>query len=392
MEQSFDFDAIISRRNTNSYKWDAHHDVDVQPMWVADMDFRTAPPVIEALARRVQHGIFGYTYVPDAFYNATVNWFSSKHNWTINPDSIIYTSGVVPAISAIIKAFTSPGDAVATLTPVFNCFYSSIRNNGCSVASVPLKIIDNRYEIDFELLAQVFARPEVKLFLLCNPHNPGGRVWTRQELTRIAKLANANGVIVVSDEIHCELTYPDFFYTPYGTLPADLIGDAVICISPSKAFNIAGLQIAVIVANDSTMRQRIDKAININEVCDVNPFGVEALIVAYTQGEPWLEALKKYLYGNYLYVKEYFDMHLAPLKMMSAESTYLAWIDCRALGLSSDEIDVILQREAHLRISPGNIFGSEGEGFIRLNFACPRQILVDILPKLKKLTNRYKAK
>ncbi|MDE6715066.1 MAG: pyridoxal phosphate-dependent aminotransferase [Muribaculaceae bacterium] len=392
MEQSFDFDTIISRRNTNSYKWDSHHESDMQPMWVADMDFRTAPPVIEALSRRVQHGIFGYTYVPEAFYNATEDWFSTKHGWNINPDSIIYTSGVVPAISAIIKAFTSPGDAVATLTPVFNCFFSSIRNNDCSVASVPLKIINNRYEIDFDLLAKVFVRPDVKIFILCNPHNPGGRVWTRQELKLIAELAHENGVKVISDEIHCELTYPDFSYTPYGTLPAALIKDAVVCISPSKAFNIAGLQIAVIVANDKSMRQRIDKAININEVCDVNPFGVDALIAAYTQGAPWLEALNKYLYGNYLYVKEYFEKYLAPLNMMSAESTYLAWIDCTALGLTSEEIDAILQREAHVRVSPGSIFGPEGEGFIRLNFACPRQILEEVLPKLKNLTNRYKAK
>lgn len=388
MSEKFDFDTIISRRNTNSYKWDTTPDERVQPMWVADMDFHTAPAIVDTLARRVQHGIFGYTHVPEQYYNATVEWFSSRHNWKINPESIIYTSGVVPAISAIIKAFTSPGDAVATFSPVFNCFYSSIRNNGCAVAPIPLIIINNRYEIDFGALYSTFSRPDVKMFLLCNPHNPGGRVWTRNELLQIAEIAQNNNVIVVSDEIHCELTYPGYSYTPYGTLPHNLVNNAVICSSPSKAFNIAGLQIANIVACDKQMMQKIDKAININEVCDVNPFGVEALIAAYTQGRPWLDALNKYLYDNYLFVKEYCDKNLTPLKMMSAESTYLAWIDCRELALTSDEIDVILQREAHIRVSPGNIFGPEGEGFIRLNFACPRKILQHTLPELGVLIGR----
>lgn len=401
MTHHYDFDIKYTRRGTNSYKWDTNPDSSVIPLWVADMDFRTATPIIDALRKRVKRGIFGYTHVPEEYYTAITNWFSRKHNWNINPEWIIYTSGVVPAISAVIKALTKPGDAVAVLTPVYNCFYSSIRNNECSVARIPLMLVNNRHEINFSLVESTFARPDVSFFLLCNPHNPGGRVWTRNELHRLAIIAKKHDVIIISDEIHCELTYPGKIYTPLGslieTLPQQIRPHMVICNSPSKSFNIAGLQIANIIAPDLDLRNNINHAININEVCDVNPFGVDALIAAYNKSEDWLEEVKEYLYQNYLTVKDFLatDATLNPdgeplLTLIEAESTYLAWINCHKLKLSSHDIDQILQSEGHIQISPGTIFGPEGEGYIRLNFACPRMVLKKALRSLRILAKYRK--
>ena len=261
----YDFDEIIPRRHTNSYKWDSAADSDVLPLWVADMDFRTAPAITEALADRVGHGIFGYTRVPDEYYEAVCAWFKRRHGWAIEKEWMIYTSGVVPAVSAVIKALTVPGDKVLVQTPVYNCFFSSIRNNGCEVASNPLVYENHTYRIDFEDLERKASDERVKVMLLCNPHNPAGRVWTREELIQIGEICLRHNVTVVSDEIHCELTYPGHAYTPFASLPETFTGHAVTCISPSKAFNIAGLQIANIVAPDEDMHRRIDKAININE-------------------------------------------------------------------------------------------------------------------------------
>lgn len=302
------FTKPIQRRGTNSYKWDSAPSDDVIPLWVADMDFETYPAITEALQRRVAHGIFGYTRVPDAYYESVCRWFATRHQWQFAPSDIIYTSGVVPAISAVIKALTLPGDQVIVQGPVYNCFYSSIRNNGCETVSNALiyNKVAMRYEIDFDDLDRKLSHERARLFLLCNPHNPGGRVWTRSELTRVAELCRKHGVRVVSDEIHCELTLYDNKYTPFGSLPDELSYGSITCCSPSKAFNIAGLQIANIVCRDAQVRERIDRAININEVCDVNPFGVEALMAAYTDGgAEWLVALRRYLTANYEWLRQY---------------------------------------------------------------------------------------
>ena len=270
----YDFDEIIPRRNTRSYKWDSTDDDRVLPLWVADMDFRTAQPVVDALARRVQHGIFGYVRVPDEYYAAVTGWFARRHGWHIEREWIVYTSGVVPALSVIIKALTHPGDGVVVQTPVYNCFFSSIRNNGCRVVTNPLLYEANTYRIDFDDLERKTADPSVKLMLLCNPHNPAGRAWSRDELRRIGEICRHNGVKVVADEIHCELVYPGHTYTPFASIDESLLQNSITCLSPSKAFNLAGLQIANIVSCDEAVRQAIDRAININEVCDVNPFGI----------------------------------------------------------------------------------------------------------------------
>lgn len=378
----YDFNEIIPRRHTNSYKWDSATDEDVLPLWVADMDFRTAPPVVEALQKRVEHGIFGYTKVPSAYYEAITNWFARRHGWQIDKDWIIYTSGVVPALSAIIKALTKPGDRVLVQTPVYNCFFSSIRNNNCEVVDNPLIYTNRTYHIDFTNLERLTADPNIKLMLLCNPHNPAGRVWTREELTRLGEICLRNNVIVVADEIHCELVYPGHTYTPFASISKTFLMNSVTCTSPSKAFNLAGLQIANIISADEEVRMRIDKAININEVCDVNPFGVEALMAAYNNGEEWLEELKHYLVENYSYLKEYFNEHLPQFPVTTLEGTYLVWVDCSVLQQRSKDIVETLLKAEKLWVNEGSMYGEAGKSFIRINIACSREVLTDGLHRL----------
>lgn len=372
----YDFDKITDRRATNSYKWDSAPE-GVLPMWVADMDFRTAPAIIDALQKRVAHGIFGYTRVPDAYYDAVTSWFSRRHGWNIDREWIIYTSGVVPAVSAVIKALTVPGDKVIVQTPVYNCFFSSIRNNGCEIVSNPLRRIGDTYEMDFDTLERCAADPRAKVMLLCNPHNPAGRVWTPDELTRLGNICLRNGVTVVADEIHCELVYQGFKYTPFASLSDAFLHRSVTCVSPSKAFNIAGLQIANIVAFDNDLRSRIDKAININEVCDVNPFGVAATIAAYNEGEEWLNQLVDYLHGNYEAMAEFCRRELPEFPITRLEGTYLVWMDCSSLGMPSDALEHALLDDARLWLNAGTMYGAEGEGYMRWNIACPRSVMLD---------------
>lgn len=379
----YDFDELIPRRNTNSYKWDSAAVDDVLPMWVADMDFRTAPAVIRAVERRAAHGVYGYTRVPKAYYEAVVNWFGRRHGWRIAPEWLIYTTGVVPALSAVIQALTQPGDRVLVQTPVYNCFFSSIRNNGCEVVASPLVYRNETYRIDFADLEKKAADPRVKLLLLCNPHNPAGRVWTREELMRIGDICLQSNVVVVADEIHCELVFEGYTYTPFASLSEELLMHSVVCTSPSKAFNLAGLQIANIICADTDMRRKIDKAINVNEVCDVNPFGVEALIAAYNEGEEWLEELKHYLSVNYNYLRAYFDEYMPQFPVTMLEGTYLVWVDCSVLKRPSEEIVNRLLEKEKVWVNAGSMYGEAGESFIRINIACPRPCLIEGLHRLK---------
>lgn len=384
----YDFDKITQRCGTNSYKWDSTDDKEVLPMWVADMDFPTAPCIINALEKRVEHGIFGYTRVPEEYYDAVISWFSRRHHWKPRREWFIYTSGVVPALSAVIKALTNVGDKVLTLTPVYNCFFSSIRNNGCELDSCALRYEDNTFSIDYEDLERRAADPKTTLMLLCNPHNPSGRVWTREELRRIGDICIKNNVVVVADEIHCELVHPGFTYTPFASVSEEFQKHSVTCVAPSKAFNIAGLQIANIIVENDKWRQRIDKAININEVCDVNPFGVIATIAAYNEGEEWLNQLLQYIHGNYLFFKDYCEEHLPQLPVAPLEGTYLAWMDCRSLGISSEELEEELMKEAKLWLNAGSMYGKEGEGFMRWNLACPRQLVKEGLERFSQFVDK----
>lgn len=388
VKKDFGFDAVVPRRGSNSVKWDTSTDNDMLPMWIADMDFKAAPVIREALQRRIDHGVFGYTKVPDTYYEAIVNWFARRHGWTIDPDTILYTTGVVPAISTIIKAITKPGNKVLVQTPVYNCFFSSIRNNDCIIEETPLVYSPDGYTIDFEAFERAAADPQTTLFLLCNPHNPGGRVWSKEELKRMGEICLRHNVFVASDEIHCELTFDGHEYTPFASLGEEFAMHSASCISPTKAFNIAGLQIANIVAKDPEIRKRIDRAINIFEVCDVNPFGVEALIAAYNGGEEWLNALKDYVWSNYLYLREFFASRLPQYPVQPLEGSYLAWVDCNAAGLSSAELTGILEKEQKVLLSAGAIYGAAGEGFLRINLACPRSILVEGIDRIERVLSK----
>lgn len=376
------FDHLTTRRGTGCYKWDNVPE-DVLPAWVADMDFEVAPAITAALQRRVAHGVFGYERVPDAYYDAIINWFARRHDWHICREHILYTTGVVPALSAVIKALTRPGDGVILLTPVYNCFFSSVRNNDCHVVEVPLVIDgDGLYRVDTEALAVAVAQPRNTMLIMCNPHNPGGRLWTREELLAVGNLCRDAGVTVVSDEIHCELVMPGNRYTPYATIDPQLAHDAVVCCSSSKSFNTAGLQVANIIAEREDYRAAIDRALNINEVCDVNPLGVEALIAAYNDGEQWLDGLNCYIKANYDLLCRHFAEHLPAYGVMPLEGTYLAWIDCRHTGKTSDEITSQLLERGRVQVNSGTMYGAAGEGFIRINMATQRVRMEQILERI----------
>lgn len=387
---TFDFDTVINRRGTNSYKWDIVKEEDVIPLWVADMDFKAAPAILEALKKRVEHGVFGYTLVPDSYYEAIINWFARRHNWQIDRSWIIYTTGVVPAVSCAIKALTLPGEKVLIQTPDYNCFFSSIKNNGCEVAENELVRRGDSYEVDFEDFERQCADEKTTVFLLCNPHNPAGRVWTKEELERMNDICLAHGVRVISDEIHCELVMPGHRFTPFAAISDACRDNSVVLNSPTKTFNIAGLQIANIICADPAMRRRIDRAVNINEVCDVNPFGVVALQAAYNESEEWLDSLNHYIWGNYLALKEFIAKELPRLEVTRLEGTYLAWVDIKATGLTSDEAYGKLMKEGRVYVNSGTMYGRRaGEGYLRINLACPRATLLEGMKRMGGVLRQY---
>jgi len=372
-----DFDQIIPRRGTASVKWDESDDPNMLPMWVADMDFRTAPPIIAALKARAEHGVFGYEHVSESYYEAVINWFARRHGWAMRREWIIYTSGVVPAVSAIIKAMTKPGDKVLVQTPVYNCFFSSIKNNGCVVEESPLVYENHTYHIDFDDFERCASQPNVTAFLLCNPHNPAGRVWSKAELKRMGDICLRHNVFVIADEIHCDITMPGHRYTPFASISDDFLHHSATCTAPTKTFNIAGLQIANITAADPSMRRRIDRVININEVCDVGVFGPAALQAAYNDSEAWLDELLVYIKGNYDYLCEFFSVHLPQLSVVKLEGTYLVWVDCSVLGKPSSVIVEELKQRQHLWLNDGEMYGERTRSFVRINIACPRQTLTE---------------
>lgn len=385
----YDFDEIVPRRGTESVKWD-EFGPGVLPMWVADMDFKAAPEILEALRKRLDHGVFGYELVPDDYFEAIGRWFERRHGWSgIGRENIVPTTGVIPAYSAAIKAMTRPGDKVIVQTPCYNAFFPAIRNNKCEELHNPLRYGGGRFSIDFDDLEAKAADPRATAMLLCNPHNPAGRVWSREELEKIGRICLRHNVFVIADEIHCELTYPGHDYTPYATLPEELVKHSVSCISPTKAFNIAGIQIANIFAQDPEILRKMDRAINDNECCDVNVFGVAALKAAYNSGEKWLDELRSYLWDNYLTVKEFLARELPLLGAPPLEGTYLMWLDCSKVRHPDEAEEGFSERlSAHLRecglaLSTGTIYGPEAEGFERLNIACPRKTLLEGLRRLK---------
>lgn len=380
----YDFDKIVPRRHSGSYKWDSIPE-DALPLWVADMDFEVAPAIKKALADRVAHGVFGYTQIDDSYYEAALSWYQRRHQWSIDRRWMLYTSGVVPAISCSIKALTLPGENVLVQTPVYNCFFSSIRNQGCQIVENRLVRKDDSYVIDWEDFERKCADEKTTVFLLCDPHNPGGRVWTKDELAKMGAICAKHHVFVISDEIHCELVMPGYKFTPFAAVNDVNLRNSVTLSSPSKSFNTAGLQIANIICKDDEVRRRINRVINIFEVCDVNPFGPVALKAAYNESEEWLDELNEYIWGNYQLLKETFAQQLPSLKVTRLEGTYLAWVDISSLGMTSDAVTKKLLKEGHVFVSNGTLYGKEaGEGFIRINLACPRAVLKEGLSRIVK--------
>ena len=387
----YNFDEIIPRRGTASVKWDLFYG-EALPLWVADMDFKAAPAILEALQRRLDHGVFGYELLPQSYFDAVANWFERRHGWKgITREHLIPTTGVIPAYSACIKAMARTGDNVIVQTPVYNAFFPAIRNNGCRELCNTLIYKDNTYTIDWEDLEKKAADPKTTVMLVCNPHNPAGRVWTREELERIGAICLKHGVFVISDEIHCELTYPGHDYTPWATLPEEMVRPSATCFSPTKSFNIAGIQIANIFAADPDAVRRIDRAINDNECCDVNVFGAVALEAAYNGSEQWLDDLRAYLWENAQTVYRFLKEELPQVTALPLEGTYLMWLDCRAARHADEPFAGFSERFAdHLRtraglvLSTGTIYGADAEGFERLNIACPRAVLTEALGRLKK--------
>lgn len=406
---AYDFSSFVDRRGTACVKWDAPNGAgipagDVIPMWVADMDFRTAPCIIDALRERVEHGVFGYTEVPDTYFDAVISWFRRRRGWSIERDWILYTTAVVPALSVCIKAFTEPGDAVVFLIPAYNCFFSSIRNAGCTGSASPLRYVypagagTIAVEIDWEDLERRCADPKAKVLLICNPHNPVGRIWTAAELARMGDIARRNGLVVLSDEIHCELEMPGHTFTPFAAVSPENQDICVTLNSPSKSFNTAGLQIANIITNQPDWRRKIDRVINIYEVCDVNPFGVTGLIAAYTQGEPWLKELNEVLWDNYCDLRDLFARELPECPVTDLQGTYLVWVDVSVLTspvgvapssqenlgkcssgaapagqpMTSQQIVDSLIANEQVRLGPGEIYGDGN--FLRINIASPHSI------------------
>ena len=377
------FDKVIERRGTGCVKWDESEE-GIIPLWVADMDFPVAPAIQEAIRQRANHPVFGYTLVQEDYYEAIISWFHRRHRWTIAREHILYTIGVVPAMSVAIKALTMPGEKVLILSPDYNCFFSSVKNNGCEVVESVLQYRSNtnRFEVDWADFEEKCKDEKCTVFLLCNPHNPTGRVWNREELQRMTDICQRYQVRIVSDEIHCELTMPGFTFCPMGTVDST----AVILNSPSKSFNIAGLQIANIICTDAPTRRRLDRAININEVCDVNPFGPVALMAAYNESEQWIDELNKYLWHNYTILCDFIKEKNLQWKVMPLEGTYLVWVDVSAAcGNSVATYCERIKQKCKVWLNPGTMYGpTSGEGYLRINIACPQSTLLEALNRLIK--------
>ena len=382
----YNFDEIVERRGTGCVKWDESPDDEVIPLWVADMDFKAAPAILKAILERAEHGVFAYTLVDEDYYTAVINWFRRRHNWTIHREEILYTTGVVPAMSVAVKALTMPSEKVLILSPDYNCFFSSIRNNGCEVLESPLSRREDSFVIDWVDFEAKCADEKTTVFLLCNPHNPSGRVWTREELERMNDICLKYGVKVVSDEIHCELVMPGYQFQPFAAVSEACRQNSVILNSPSKSFNIAGLQTANIICSRSDWRRRLDRAININEVCDLNPFGPVALKAAYNESEDWIDELNQYIWGNYQVLRDFIEKNLPQWRVCRLEGTSLPWVDMSAMGVTSQALCDRLLREAKVWINPGTMYGpTTGEGYIRFNIATQRSRLLEALERIAKV-------
>ena len=386
---SYDFDTPINRRNTNSLKWDvAKNEL---PMWVADMDFPAAPEIRAAIEERAAHGVFGYSVLPEAWYQAYIGWWQRRHVFAMEKDWLIFCTGVVPAVSSIVRKLTTPAEKVLLQTPVYNIFFNSILNNGRQVLENRLTCKDGRYEIDFADLEEKLSDPQTTLMILCNPHNPVGKIWNRETLARIGGLCAKHHVVVLSDEIHCDLTDPGREYVPFASV-SELCRDvSVTCVAPTKTFNLAGLQTAAVMVPDPVLRHKVWRALNTDEVAEPNAFAVDATVAAFTKGDAWLDELRQYIFENKKFVAEFVSGNIPRLRLTPSEATYLLWLDCSALPGRAEELAEHIRSKTGLYLSAGGQYGSGGEHFLRMNAACPRSTLEDGLTRLRAGIASYEA-
>ncbi|MFX1283320.1 MAG: MalY/PatB family protein [Promethearchaeota archaeon] len=388
------FDEVIDRSNTGSIKWDPYYlkklfgKDDLLPLWVADMDFRTPQPVIEALVERAKHGIFGYTGPDPLKYNKSViNWFKRRHNWTLNEDWLIFSPGIVQACTYLIQRFTNPGDKIIVQNPVYYPFASIIKNNGRRVISNQLILDDSRYRMNYEDLEKKAKDPRVKALILCSPHNPVGRVWSREELIKLGEICLENDVLVISDEIHCDLVYTKYRHIVYASISEEFAQHTVTCTAGSKTFNLAGFQHSNVIIQNNKLREDFKVQMEANSLTIPNAFGALALQVAYDEGEEWLSALIQVLERNLDFLKSFINKNLPTVSVIEPEGTYLVWLDFRAFGLEHEELEKKILEEAKLALDSGYKFGVGGEGFERINIACPLSILEE---SLERISNAFK--
>ncbi|SHJ01518.1 MalY/PatB family protein [Pseudobutyrivibrio xylanivorans] len=377
----YNFDAIVNRRGTDSMKWDvAENEL---PMWVADMDFQTAPEIIEALQKRVAEGVFGYTDVNDDWYEAYINWWKNRHGFEIDRQWLMFCTGVIPAISSIVRKLTTPNEKVIIQTPVYNIFFNSIINNGCRPLENPLHYEDGIFKMDFEDLEEKMSDPQASLMILCNPHNPVGKIWSREDLAKVGELAAKYGVTVISDEIHCDLVEPGKEYVPFASVSDTCKDVSITCIAPTKTFSIPGIQTAAIFVPNRFLRHKVWRGINTDEVAEPNVFAAHAAVAAFNHGGQWLDELREYLFENRRRVEAFVDENIPELHVVRGDATYLLWIDVSATGVPSNVLAAKLRKDTGLYLSAGTAYGDCGKDFLRMNVACTKATLEDGLERLK---------
>ncbi|MGD0780688.1 MAG: MalY/PatB family protein [Dehalococcoidales bacterium] len=389
----YNFDQVHSRRNTNCAKWDAVKAIfgseDVIPMWVADMDFPTAQPIVEALKKRAEHPFYGYTQAGSNTIKAVVDRMKRKFNWKIKPEWVVFTSGVIPAINAAIKSLTHPGDEIILQEPVYYPFFSSVKSNGCQIVTNQLKLHNGQYEMDFADLESKFSPPggmhfgssRIRAIVLCNPHNPIGRVWGREDLVKLGKIIIGHGAVVISDEIHCELLFKGNKHTPFASISKEFEQNSIVCMAPSKTFNLAGLSASSIIIPNKKLRDGFREA---GVGHGINLFGFTALEAAYRYGDEWLEQILDYLQGNLDFTIKYFKERIPKINVVKPQGTYLLWLDCSALGMDDKTLSNFMKEKAKVGLDDGFMFGAGGSGFERMNIACPRSILKEALQRIEK--------
>lgn len=383
----YDFNKMTNRQGSYSLKWDVHEKE--LPMWVADMDYETAPEIIEALHKRVDHGIFGYNIVPKAYFASIQNWWKEEHHFSMETDWMLFCTGVVPAISSIVRKMTTVGENVLIQSPVYNIFYNSILNNGRHVLSSDLIYDGKEYAIDFQDLEEKLALCQTTLMILCNPHNPIGKIWNAETLKRIGDLCAKYHVLVVSDEIHCDIVKPDTKYIPFASVSNTNLMNSVTLVAPTKAFNLAGLQTACIVVANPMLRHKVNRGINTDEVAEPNSFAIQATIAAFTKGKEWLYEARAYIQNNKQIARDYIHEHIKEVYVVPSEATYLLWIDCHEVCQNSIELVAYIRSSTGLYVCDGFEYGENGKHFIRINVACPLARLQDGLVRLKQGITKY---